>query len=132
MEIKSEDISLLSGSLYRTTVGEVIIYEDSVTDFPIEMLFALRVYDNMVSKPGNTKQLMSAWTEPARRIVDNKVVTTYDLWGEFFDPTDVDTDYHDVILARDIVCTEQVARILCSAFKDGVNVIEGRYHNEDS
>lgn len=127
-KIKSEVVETLSGSFYRTTVDDIIIYENSITEFPAEMLLALNTYDEMI-KPGVTTLLMDIWVEPARRIVGGEVVTTYDLCGALQDVFDETDNYRTVILARDIAATEAMASILRSAFVTGTKVIEGKYDN---
>lgn len=130
-KIKSEVVETLSGSFYRTTVDDIIIYENSITEFPAEMLHALMDYDEMV-KPGVTTLLVNIWVEPARHIVGGEIVTTYDLWGRLQDVFDESDNYRSVLLARDIAATGALASILCSAFADATNVIEGRYRNDNS
>lgn len=129
-KIKSEVVETLSGSFYRTTVDDIIIYENSITEFPIEMLHALKEYDDMV-KPGVTTLLTDIWVEPTLRIVDSKIVTTYDLWGVLQDLFAESDSCRSVILARDIAATEAMANSLRSAFIVGTKVIEGGYNNDN-
>lgn len=120
-EIKSERVDTLTGPLYRTSIDDIIIYESSVIEFPVEMLYALKYYDNTV-KPGTTTLI---WVEPDRYIVGDEVVTTYDLCGALQD----DNNCRSVLLARNIAATEPMANILRSAFVMGTKVIEGKYDN---
>lgn len=120
MDIKSERVETLTGQLYRTSVDDIIIYESSIIDFPVEMLHALRYYDTIT--PGTTTLI---WIEPVRHIVGDEIVTTYDLCGALQD----DSSCRSVILARDIAATEAMANILRSAFVMGTKVIEGKYDN---
>lgn len=120
MEIKSERVETLLGPLYRTSIDDIIIYESSVIDFPVEMLHALRYYDTIT--PGTP---ILIWIEPVRHIVGEEIVTTYDLWGKLQD----DSNCRSVLLARNIAATEPMANILRSAFVVGTEVIGGKYDN---
>lgn len=126
MDIESERVETLLGPLYRTSIDDIIIYESSVIDFPVEMLHALRYYDTIT--PGTP---IFIWVEPVRHIVGEEIVTTYDLWGRLQDVFDGSDNYRSVILARNIAATEAMANILRSAFADATNVIEGRYRNDN-